>query len=289
MARPPEGPAPYCRAQQRWPRGRCRDHFTRVPGCVERRCRAPRRTGPRRAAPAEAARMTKRGSGTAKDGAEAAKDGIRSKRSVYEEELLRLQAELVKLQEWVRAEGSASWWSSRAATRRARAARSSGSRSTSTRASPGSRRCPRPTERERTQWYFQRYVEHLPAAGEIVLFDRTWYNRAGVEQVMGFCTPERAPPVPAPVPDLRAAARRGRHPAAQVLVLGQRRGAGAPVPPAAGGPDAALEALADGPGVDHAAGRTTPGPRTRCSCTPTSPRRRGTSSRATTSAGRGST
>ncbi|MFM6974116.1 MAG: polyphosphate kinase 2 [Agromyces sp.] len=47
----------------------------------------------------------------------------------------------------------------------------------------------KPTERERTQWYFQRYVEHLPAAGEIVLFDRSWYNRAGVERVMGYCTP----------------------------------------------------------------------------------------------------
>lgn len=49
----------------------------------------------------------------------------------------------------------------------------------------------KPTERERTQWYFQRYVPHLPAAGEIVLFDRSWYNRAGVERVMGFCTPEQ--------------------------------------------------------------------------------------------------
>src|SRR5690348_17641298 len=47
---------------------------------------------------------------------------------------------------------------------------------------------PAPTERERSQWYFQRYVAHLPAAGEIVLFDRSWYNRAGVERVMGFCT-----------------------------------------------------------------------------------------------------
>ena len=47
---------------------------------------------------------------------------------------------------------------------------------------------PKPTERERTQWYFQRYVQHLPAAGEIVLFDRSWYNRAGVERVMGYCT-----------------------------------------------------------------------------------------------------
>jgi polyphosphate kinase 2 len=51
---------------------------------------------------------------------------------------------------------------------------------------------PSPSERERTQWYFQRYVEHLPAEGEIVLFDRSWYNRAGVERVMGFCTPQQA-------------------------------------------------------------------------------------------------
>src|SRR6202042_3657027 len=49
---------------------------------------------------------------------------------------------------------------------------------------------PAPTERERTEWYFQRYIEHLPAAGELVLFDRSWYNRAGVEHVMGFCTKE---------------------------------------------------------------------------------------------------
>jgi len=51
---------------------------------------------------------------------------------------------------------------------------------------------PSPNDREKTQWYFQRYVEHFPAAGEIVLFDRSWYNRAGVERVMGFCTPEQA-------------------------------------------------------------------------------------------------
>ena len=48
-----------------------------------------------------------------------------------------------------------------------------------------------PTERQKSQWYFQRYVEHFPAAGEIVVFDRSWYNRAGVERVMGFCTPEQ--------------------------------------------------------------------------------------------------
>jgi polyphosphate kinase 2 len=51
---------------------------------------------------------------------------------------------------------------------------------------------PSPNERERSEWYFQRYVEHLPAKGEIVLFDRSWYNRAGVEKVMGYCTPEQA-------------------------------------------------------------------------------------------------
>ena len=51
---------------------------------------------------------------------------------------------------------------------------------------------PKPSEIEKTQWYFQRYIEHLPSAGEMVLFDRSWYNRAGVEKVMGFCTPEQA-------------------------------------------------------------------------------------------------
>ena len=60
---------------------------------------------------------------------------------------------------------------------------------------------PSPSERERTQWYFQRYVEHLPAEGEIVLFDRSWYNRAGVERVMGFCTPDQAQDFLNAVPD----------------------------------------------------------------------------------------
>ena len=112
------------------------------------------------------------------------------RRKKYERELFRLQTELVKLQEWVKPRAPAWSWSSRAGTRRARAARSSGSPSTSTRASRGSWRCPRRPSGERSQWYFQRYVEHLPAAGEIVLFDRSWYNRAGVEWVMGFCTKE---------------------------------------------------------------------------------------------------
>ena len=81
---------------------------------------------------------------------------------------------------------------------------------------------PAPTEREQTEWYFQRYVAHLPAAGEIVIFDRSWYNRAGVEHVMGFCSARGVPALPAPVPDLRAHARRRRDHPRQVLVLGLR-------------------------------------------------------------------
>ena len=61
----------------------------------------------------------------------------------------------------------------------------------------------KPSDRERTQWYFQRYVPHLPAAGELVLFDRSWYNRAGVERVMGFCTNEEYKTLPRTSADLR--------------------------------------------------------------------------------------
>jgi polyphosphate kinase 2 len=109
----------------------------------------------------------------------------------YEQELFRLQAELVKVQEWVRASGARV-----VVVFEGRDAAGKGgviSRITDY-LSPRVVRIaalPAPTERERSQWYFQRYVEHLPAAGEIVLFDRSWYNRAGVERVMGFCTPEQ--------------------------------------------------------------------------------------------------
>ncbi|MFJ9615171.1 polyphosphate kinase 2 [Streptomyces noursei] len=107
----------------------------------------------------------------------------------YERELYRLQTELVKLQEWVRAEGARL-----VVVFEGRDAAGKGStiKRVTAYLNPRVARIvalPRPTERERTQWYFQRYAEHLPAAGEIVLFDRSWYNRAGVERVMGFCTP----------------------------------------------------------------------------------------------------
>ena len=123
-----------------------------------------------------------------------------------------------------RARGS--WSSSRAATPPARAARSSGSRSTSTPASPASSRCPRRPSASAAQWYFQRYVAQLPAAGEIVLLRPLLVQPRRRRAGDGLLHPGRVPPLPAPVPDLRADARRGRHPAAQVLVLGQRRRAG---------------------------------------------------------------
>ena len=112
-------------------------------------------------------------------------------KEAYEAELLRLQGELVEMQEWVRASGArlVVVFEGRDAA---------GKGGTIKRImEPLNPRFARivalgtPTERERTQWYFQRYIEHLPAAGEIVLFDRSWYNRAGVERVMGFATPEQ--------------------------------------------------------------------------------------------------
>ena len=112
------------------------------------------------------------------------------KKKVYEDELFGLQAELVKLQEWIKATG----------TRmvvifegRDAAGKGGSIKRISAYLNPRTARIvalPAPTEREKTQWYFQRYVPHLPAAGEIALFDRSWYNRAGVERVMGFCTLE---------------------------------------------------------------------------------------------------
>jgi polyphosphate kinase 2 len=112
----------------------------------------------------------------------------RAARRQYFRELFRLQGELVKLQEWVVENGKkiVILFEGRDA-----AGKGGVIKRITQRLNPRVCRVaalPAPTERERTQWYFQRYVSQLPAAGEIVLFDRSWYNRAGVERVMGFCS-----------------------------------------------------------------------------------------------------
>ena len=108
----------------------------------------------------------------------------------YEHELARLNVELVRWQEWIRDQGLklVVIFEGRDA-----AGKGGAIKVITEPLNPRWARVvalPAPTERERSQWYFQRYVTHLPAAGEIVLFDRSWYNRAGVERVMGFCTDE---------------------------------------------------------------------------------------------------
>jgi polyphosphate kinase len=124
-----------------------------------------------------------------KDGkAKAAKQPARLDRRLYEKELYRLQGELMKVQEWMRAERAriVVIFEGRDAAGKGgtiqRVAQYLNPRVVRIAALPA------PTEREQGEWYFQRYVEHLPTAGEMLLFDRSWYNRAGVEHVMGFCT-----------------------------------------------------------------------------------------------------
>jgi polyphosphate kinase 2 len=115
----------------------------------------------------------------------------RQARRMYFRELFRLQGELVKLQDWVMHTGHkvVVLFEGRDA-----AGKGGAIKRITQRLNPRVCRVaalPAPNDRERTQWYFQRYVSHLPAAGEIVLFDRSWYNRAGVERVMGFCNDEQ--------------------------------------------------------------------------------------------------
>jgi polyphosphate kinase 2 len=112
------------------------------------------------------------------------------KTSVYAKELFKLQLELVKLQEWIKHQGLKV-----VVIFEGRDAAGKGGVIKRITQHLNPRICrvvalPAPTEREQSQWYFQRYVPHLPAAGEMVLFDRSWYNRAGVEKVMGFCSIE---------------------------------------------------------------------------------------------------
>ncbi len=114
----------------------------------------------------------------------------RLRSTIYEAEMARLQEQLVMLQYWIVSQGLKV-----AVVFEGRGSAGKGGviKRITERMSPRAVRVvalPTPTERERTQWYFQRYVEHLPAAGEMVLFDRSWYNRSNVEWVMGFCSEE---------------------------------------------------------------------------------------------------
>ena len=118
-------------------------------------------------------------------------DGENLKRKAYEKELKKLHVELVKLQEWVRHEGRKVCIIFEG---RDGAGKGGVIKAITERVSPRIFRVvalPAPTEREKSQMYIQRYLPHLPAGGEIVIFDRSWYNRAGVERVMGFCTDEQ--------------------------------------------------------------------------------------------------
>ena len=115
-------------------------------------------------------------------------DSQKIARHIYFNELIRLQKELIKLQDWVVATGERIVVIFEG---RDSAGKGGAIKRITQRLNPRVCRVaalPAPNDREKTQWYFQRYVAHLPAAGEIVLFDRSWYNRAGVERVMGFCT-----------------------------------------------------------------------------------------------------
>ncbi|MBA3236255.1 MAG: polyphosphate kinase 2 [Chloroflexi bacterium] len=144
---------------------------------------------------ADAAPTPTRRAKTGKDGATTAppsrsKGGDELTNKTYLKELARLQVELVRLQEWIKQEGLrvVILFEGRDA-----AGKGGAIKRITQGMSPRIARVvalPAPTEREKSQWYFQRYVAHLPAAGEMVLMDRSWYNRAGVERVMGFCTEE---------------------------------------------------------------------------------------------------
>ena len=170
-------------------------------------------------------------------------------RKRYEKELARLQGELVRLQEWVVREGVKV-----CVVFEGRDAAGKGGviKRITERVSPRVFRVvalPAPTEREKSQMYVQRYLPHFPAAGEVVIFDRSWYNRAGVERVMGFCTEDEAFRFLRLVPLVRAGdGRRGNHPD-QVLARGRPGRADAADRVADRRPAEGLEAVADGPQV----------------------------------------
>ena len=135
---------------------------------------------------------------------------------------------------------------------------------------------PAPSEREQQPMVFPALCRRIcPRRGEIVLFDRSWYNRAGVERVMGFCTEDEVRGILPLRAGIRAHAGALGHHADQILVLDHRRGAAFPLPDAHPRSAQAMEAQPDGPAIARALGGITPRPRKTCSSAPTSPRRPG--------------
>ena len=138
-------------------------------------------------------------------------------RKEYEKELRKLQTELCSLQDWVKATGERI-----IVVFEGRDAAGKGGtiRAMTERVSPRTFRLvalPAPSDREKSQMYVQRYLAHFPAAGEIVIYDRSWYNRAGVEHVMGFCTKKQHKDFLEICPKFEKVCRRRRHPPDQIL------------------------------------------------------------------------
>ena len=220
---------------------------------------------------------------------EKAADSAPASKRDYAKELKRLQIELVKLQYWVKHKGLEV-----VLIFEGRDAAGKGGMIKRLTEGLNPRGCRvvalgTPSDREKTQWYFQRYVAHLPAAGEIVIFDRSWYNRAGVEHVMGFCTDDEYAEFMRACPEFEGMLVRSG-----IVLLKywfsvsddeQERRFRARLE----GPDEALEAQPRWTSSRATSGSSTRRPRTRCSCTRTSRRRRGSPSSPTTRSARAST
>ena len=211
------------------------------------------------------------------------------KQKKYEKELPRLQGKLCVLQDWVKEKGLRV-----IVVFEGRDAAGKGGtiKAITERASPRVFRLvalPAPSDREKSQMYVQRYMQHFPAAGEIVIFDRSWYNRAGVERVMGFCTDEQYERFLKRDSVLREADDRQRHHPHQVLARGRQQGTGAAVQGAHRRSAAAVEAERDGPAVARQVVRILAGARRHVQGDRHAASRRGTSSGPTTSGARAST
>ena len=172
--------------------------------------------------------------------------GGKLKAKDYERELAKLHVELVKVQQWVVHKGLKVCIVFEG---RDGAGKGGAIKAITERVSPRVFRVialPAPTEREKSQMYVQRYIPHLPAAGEIVIFDRSWYNRAGVERVMGFCPEEQVKRFLRMTPDFEKAVVDFGYHSAEILARGQREGTDASADGAHRRWSEDLEALADG-------------------------------------------